>query len=417
MSKQSWIAFFSQRMIGSKRRSRSSVTALLSAFGLAMGCLTLISVISVMNGFQSDTIEDLVEINSFHLRISGPYEDDLPDRLEQLSGLRRAAQIIETQVLIEGWYGSNQGAMIKALDPKLLSPGSDFRQRLGLSDEQELSSGQVLLGRELARFLGANVGDYISVLSLGGSSLDITEPVTIELEVAGTFYTGYYEYDRNWGIVGLNDGSELLGADYRRQIAVSLDNRNRDLAAIETIRQNFPEIRDNSIESWRQYNRSIFGALRVEKAMMIFLVGLIFLVVGVNIFQGLRRSVHEHLEEVAVLKVMGASDAQLRLVFILEGLLIGLMGTAIGVVAGVLIAANINGIFAALEHAVNFVLASGNFSLFSPSYFYLQEVPSKIIPGEVVLIASFSLLSALASAYGASKRITGLKPREVLNNE
>jgi lipoprotein-releasing system permease protein len=412
-----WILFIARRFMRSRRRSRSSVTALLAAFGLAMGVLTLVTVISVMNGFQMNTIEDLIEINSFHLRLRGAVPADVLPRLAELNGVELAVEIIETQALVEGYFSGSQAMLIKALSPEMYEPGSDYARRLGLDDLSGVGPGQIILGRELARFLGVQRGDYISVLGLGGENIDLREPVNIELEVVALFSSGYYEFDRGWGFVSLETAASELQAGYRREIAIKIDDRDRDIAAIRRIRQSLDLPEGAVLESWREYNRSIFGALRVEKAMMAFLVGLIFLVVGVNIFQGLRRSVHEHLEDIAVIKVIGGSDADVRRVFVAEGVLIGLFGTGIGLILGMFVAGNINGIFSSVEFLVNFLQRNADFRIFSPSYFYLEEVPSRIIPSEVVLIATVSFLSALLSAWAASKRISTLKPREVLNDE
>ncbi len=421
MKRRTWIFFVARRLMKSRRRSRSSITALLSIFGLAMGVLTLVTVISVMNGFQLNTIEDLIEINSFHLRITNDGETGIPDnlaeRLRSLRSVEMAEDVIETQALVEGYFSGSQAMLIKAFDSRLYRENIEYMSRLGLPSGIELQDRQVILGRELARFLGVQTGDYLSVLSLGGEQLDVRQPVSIEFEVVALFESGYYEFDRGWGFITLDTAARDLDAAFRREVAVKISDRNRDIAAIREISSALPDIEPETIQSWREYNRSIFGALRVEKAMMSFLVGLIFLVVGVNIFQGLRRSVHEHLEDIAVIKVMGGSDRDVRRIFVLEGLLIGAIGSVIGAVLGVLIAGNINGIFEAIEWVVNFTAGRGNFSIFSPSYFYLQEVPSRLIASEVILIALLSFASATISAYAASGRIAGLKPREVLNDE
>jgi lipoprotein-releasing system permease protein len=417
MRRMQWILFIARRLMRSRRRSRSSVTALLSIFGLAMGVLTLITVISVMNGFQRNTIEDLIELNSFHLRIRPEGRNDLVELLQDLPEVELAAEIIETQALVEGYFSGAQAALIKALDPELFDEGSDYARRLGIEGGVALGDREVILGRELARFLGVQPGDYISVLGLGGESIDIRQPVSIDLEVVELFESGYYEFDRSWGYISLGTAAGELASGYRREIAVKITDRNRDITAIRRIVDSIPGLEGEQIQSWREYNRSIFGALRVEKALMAFLVGLIFLVVGVNMFQGLRRSVHEHLEDIAVIKVLGASDRDVRRVFVIEGVLIGLIGTTFGVILGIAVAGNINGIFASIEMLVNLIQSSADFRIFSPSYFYLESVPSHIIPSEVILIAGVSFLSALISAYGASRRISGLKPREVLNDE
>jgi lipoprotein-releasing system permease protein len=213
MRRMQWILFIARRLMRSRRRSRSSVTALLSIFGLAMGVLTLITVISVMNGFQRNTIEDLIELNSFHLRIRPEGRNDLVELLQDLPEVELAAEIIETQALVEGYFSGAQAALIKALDPELFDEGSDYARRLGLEGGVALGDREVILGRELARFLGVQPGDYISVLGLGGESIDIRQPVSIDLEVVELFESGYYEFDRSWGYISLGTAAGELRRD------------------------------------------------------------------------------------------------------------------------------------------------------------------------------------------------------------
>jgi lipoprotein-releasing system permease protein len=179
--------------------------------------------------------------------------------------------------------------------------------------------------------------------------------------------------------------------------------------------------------SWRAFNRSIFGALRLEKTLMMLLVGLIFVVVGGNIYQSLRRSVVERTEEIAVLKALGAPPASIRTVFTLEGLLIGVLGGVIGVTLGLLVSENVNGVFALAEWTVNAVtgalqllggaIGEGRFTIFSPAYFYITEVPTRAVLWETVGIFLFAMVSATAAAYFASFRVARIKPAEVLRNE
>lgn len=404
MHSKLWILFTARRIMRSRRKSRSSVTAVLSIFGLAVGVLTLITVIALMNGFQLKTIEDLIELNSFHLRIKTDNPDAVISALDKIPEVTTAVEMIESQALVQGYFNGSQAILLKAVDEKVFIEDPEFASRLDMGNTSPPGDGEIVLGRELARFLGVQKGDYISVLGLGGEDINFREPVDVELLVTGVFDSGYYEFDRNWGFISLNTAIKDFQLGFRREVAVKIADRDRDIPVINKIYRALPSFRPGSVESWREYNRGIFGALRVEKSMMAFLVGLIFLVVGVNIFQGLRRSVHERMDDIAVIKVLGASDHDVRMVFVLEGIIIGFIGTGIGLVLGLLISFNINSIFSALH-------------IFSPSYFYLDKVPSKILPGEVLLITLLSFSSALVSAYAASRRISSLKPREVLNAE
>jgi lipoprotein-releasing system permease protein len=285
--------------------------------------------------------------------------------------------------------------------------------------------GTVVIGMELARILGAGVGDTIRVVNLGGEGFDAGDPAETELEVRGLFRTGFLDYDRSWGFVSLSEAVQSFDAGSEVEWGIKLENRFNDRIVSARLEQTVPEAA--RIVSWREFNRSIFGALRLEKTLMMLLVGLIFVVVGGNIYQSLRRSVVERTEEIAVLKALGAPPRSIRAVFTLEGLMIGLLGGTIGVALGLLVSENVNGLFAMAERVVNGVAAlvqllggavgEGEFTIFSPAYFYITEVPTEAVPWETMGIFLFALVSATLAAYFASFRVARIKPAEVLRNE
>ncbi|MBA7545166.1 hypothetical protein ES705_37530 [subsurface metagenome] len=171
--------------------------------------------------------------------------------------------------------------------------------------------------------------------------------------------------------------------------------------------------------TWRDYNRAFFSALRMEKIIMMLLIGLIFIVVGFNIYHTLKRTVRERYEEIALLKAIGAPASTIQYIFILDGFLIGCLGAGVGMAMGLLITGNINEVFAIVETLINLVLGvmevlfatlstpgMGEFSIFSPAYFYLIEVPSRVMFPEALLILLLGLLSATIAAFFAHSRFT-----------
>ncbi|MGI9256661.1 MAG: ABC transporter permease [Salinispira sp.] len=411
-----WIFLTARRFIHSRKRSRSSVTALLSIFGLAAGITTLTTVISVTNGLQQSTIEDLIEINSFHLRLRPPFPDTA-ENIETIPGISEAFPIIETQALFRGGRGRTQAVILKALDSRFLQENTEFSYRLGLFSRPPLDDRTVIVGRELARFLGIERGDRIYAIGLGGDGISLNNPIDIELTVSELFASGYYDFDRNWAFINLNTAEQDFQSAYRTELAINIDDRLNDLSIVQKLRSRYPDLRGENVQSWREFNRSIFGALRLEKTILAFLIGLIFLVVGVNIFQGLKRTVHDHYEDIAILKTLGASERNVRMVFLCEGLLIALGGILIGLPGGIWISTGINEIFRFAENVVGFIQDKSTFQVFSPSYFYLQNVPVHIIPAELAAIALVAAASAIFSAYAASRQVLTLRPREVFNNE
>jgi lipoprotein-releasing system permease protein len=161
---------------------------------------------------------------------------------------------------------------------------------------------------------------------------------------------------------------------------------------------------------------------------MFILVGLIFIVVGLNIFQSQRRAVLERREEIGLLRAVGAGETLVRLIFVWDGFFIGLTGAGTGLVLGLLISTHIGAVFNAVELAVNFFIdvlnylsgsfsGTGSFAVFSPAVFYIKGIPSRVIPHEVFLIFMFGFLSALLAAWFASGKVSRTKPAEVLRDE
>jgi lipoprotein-releasing system permease protein len=430
-----FISFMGFRYFRSRRRGVGGTSTVLAILGVAVGVMALTAVMGVMNGFQLGFIESILEISSYHIQIrglTGLSASEILDSLRMLPSVRAAVPFTEHQVIIEGRYREPRGCLVRGLpvDVPYLDP-SFFQTLEIVSGEFALEQpGAIVLGVELSRHLGVGVGDGVSILSLHGASLGELQPASRFYQVVGLFRSGYYEFDLGWAFFSLEESLALSGGSPRPwTIGVKIQNRFRDQQAIESIRELFPG-KTLEIVSWREFNRAFFGALRMEKIMMTVLIGLIFVVVGFNIHHSLRRAVRERYEEIGVLKALGASDLGLRRIFILEGLLIGTIGAFTGLLLGLLISANINAVFAFAEMAVNAVIAfvhlllfpllqsyGGRFSLFSPAYFYITEVPSTVLLREAVLIVMFAVFAPTAAAAAAAARVKEVRPAEVLRYE
>jgi lipoprotein-releasing system permease protein len=423
-----WIGFVASRYV---RRGRgNSPSPVFAILGIATGVLALTVIIAVMNGFQLSFIESILEISSYHVRVSDipPQEaDSLAEALGKVPGVIAAVPFREFQALIRGGRSSQRGIQIRALPPGVLEKDKGMASRLEfLSGSFNIAGDRsILLGSELARSLAIRLGDEITIFSIddlfGGEGLGVNT-----FTVTGIFRTGYYEYDTALGFVNLETGLRLSGGG--AVLGLKLRNRWQGSAVMAALAESPVLPAGSRLSSWRDYNRAFFGALRTEKLFMFILVGLIFIVVGLNIFQAQRRAVLERREEIGLLRAVGAGDLSVRLIFVWDGFLIGLCGAGAGMVLGLLIAGNIAVFFGIVEGiinrcigAVNYLSGSfsgtENFAVFSPAVFYIKEIPSRIIPREVFLIFMFGFLSALLAAWFASGRVSRTKPAEVLRDE
>jgi lipoprotein-releasing system permease protein len=338
--------------------------------------------------------------------------------------------------VVESGLADMQGCVVRGIQGDAPSVDRGFAQHLewlegSFALEEPLT---IAIGVELARTMGVGVGDDIRILSLSGSGAGVAASWRT-VRVSGVFRTGYYDYDVGMTFVSLATSGTLFG-DGSIPVpgyGVKLASRFADREAALHVRR---VLKDQGlqgafrVESWREFNRAFFGALLLEKVLMQALPGLIFVVVAFGIFHSLKRTVYERREEIALLAALGARRSSIRAIFVLEGALIGLAGSAPGLVAGLLVSANVNGVFRVAEGIVNgalgaldylatpfAALTSGSFSIFSPTFFYLSEVPSRVLFPEALGITCVGVLSAAVAALLASSRILGVAPAEVLRYE
>jgi len=428
--KKLWILFVASRYIF-KGRSYSPVLAVL---GIAVGVLALIVIIAVMNGFQLGFIESILEISSYHLRVdSFPLDktSELQDIIISIPGIRSVVPFKEFQALARGRRTGQQAVLVRGLHEDTLVIDKLMESRLDFQDGSfDISDhGNILLGSELARRLSLAMGDNVTLFSLTGILSAEDEGGLESFKVSGIFRTGYYEYDCSWAFINI-DKVSFLDNESEIQLGIKINNRFNDRHLLEQVKNRLSNYDGLKITSWRDYNRSFFGALRTEKLFMFILVGLIFIVVGLNIFQAQRRSVLQRREEIGLLRAVGGSKKAVQFVFVIDGGVIGFSGACIGLFLGLAIASNIPKFFSVIENIVNSVIGfinmiinyfgmgiSENFYVFSPAIFYIKEIPSRVLPHEVIIIFMFGFLSALAAAWFASRKVTKIQPAEVLRYE
>jgi lipoprotein-releasing system permease protein len=435
-----WIGFVAARYVS--RGRRNSPSPVLAILGIATGVLALTVILAVMNGFQLGFIESILEISSCHLRVEmfpAGKAEELAERIMRVPGTLAAVPFREFQGLIRGSRETQHGAVVRGLPAGALERDAGMKGRLQFeAGSFDLSDPRfILLGAELARRLSVRFGDEVTLFSITGilsSGEEEDEGAgSGTFIVRGVFRTGFYEYDAGWAFTGIGEAERLSGADMI--MGVKLKNRWQDRQVLALVKAALADWEGGAgplkFSTWQDYNRAFFGALRTEKLFMFLLVGLIFIVVGLNIFQAQRRAVLERREDIGLLRAVGAADTAVRLVFVWDGVIIGFTGALSGMCLGLLVASNVSLFFTALEGLVNFFIGivngllslagfsrdAGEFSIFSPAVFYIKEIPSRIIVREVALVFMFGFLSALFAAWFASGKVARTGPAEVLRYE
>ena len=389
LSKFNWILFLSKKFSRVDSSSRLVATKIFPSLGIGFGVMALIVIISVMNGFQSTSIDTLMEISSHHVRVKineKSNEQEFYNYCINSQQVTSVTEFLEAQGLLVGKRGKQQAALLRAV------PNSIIYEDLGFANEVDVYAGEfdletpmsICLGSELARNLGVTVGDKVSILALSGnSSVDLFSDDRV-FTVTGLFFTSNLEINSFYAFISFQDGRKILGGATDSFYGIKLKDYNRDKLFIHEIEKNNFKV---ECQSWRDYNRSIFSALRIEKNVLMILVLLIFIVVGVNIFNGMRRMVFERREEICVLRALGADAKSIKYVFVLQGLSVGLLGSIPGLVLGLLLCVKMDVVFSLIAN-ISYGLQYFFTMLINPSYvtylsqnlIYLQyaSIPAKV---------------------------------------
>lgn len=408
----------------SPRKGSSHVPTFLSVLGIATGVMTLYTVLGVMNGFQFSTIEAILELNSYHIRISGGIEDpSVMERIRRIPNVRSVFPFSDMETLIQGSFSDPLVCSLRFLPEDILQKDPSFKRMLTMVDGAfDLTDPRgIVLGTELARYLGVKVGDTVRLLWNAGNFINLA-PQMEPFLVKGIWKSEYYEYDAGWGFLPFRS-LDPLNLSSPPEVPVTLGIKLVNRFGDESVRRSLEGILppNRRITSWREYNRAIFGALRMEKTVMMILIGLIFLVVGGNIYRSQQRHISERIEEIGVLRAMGASQTAIQGVFVLEGAFIGILGAGIGSALGLFLSGRINDVFRLTEKVVNtlFLLVnlSLRISLFSPANFYISEVRAIVPLLEAFLIALFAVVSTTFAAFIASYKVASIYPVEILRYE
>jgi len=410
------ILYIGLRYTRAKRRTRFiSFITLTSVLGIALGVTALITVLSVMNGFEAELRERILGMTS-HATISEP-SGELRDWQALEPALGQDKRVLGWAPYVEGQAMLNSdrrvsGVMVRGILPELESRVSEVTQRLKAGDLADLRAGEfgIVLGRELADYLGVFPGDKVTVITpqVTATPAGIL-PRLKRFTVVGVFEVGMYEYDRNLALIQLDDAARL----FRLEDAVSglrlkLDNL---MDARRIARELGPHLPGRyQIADWTQAHSNFFRAIQTEKRVMFIILLLIVAVAAFNIVSTLVMVVTDKRADIAILRTQGMTPASVMGVFMVLGTVIGLFGTLLGGVGGVLLALNVETIVPAIEEflGVHFL---------SADVYYISELPSKLMWSDVWQITGMAfLLSLLATIYPAWQA-SRIRPAEELRYE
>lgn len=410
------------------RKTSHRTSFLFSVIGIAAGIVALIVVMSVMNGFQRQYIDSLLETSSFHVRIIPENTNPLmlAQSLRNNALVRSVTPFMEANLLAEGIEGHQSVVRAMWISPQDLSADSGFCNALHVSESAAKDALQqgVMLGTETARLLALSNGQNIVLRGAIVSPDEGVQQYEITLPVGGLFRSGYYEIDAGLAILPMSSASKLKTMPASLVLGIKLKNADKVDQFIASLAHR-PEI--GQIESWKEYNRSFFSALHTEKVVMFLLVSIIFAVVAINIHYAMRRNIARKSRDLAILAALGTDRSSIGSIFMLEGLMTGILGALTGIGIGIPLAKNI-------DHVINFVVGLAqavisllyrvgiaksvpDLSLFSPTIFYIERIPSRVYASDIGFIAFFAILFPALAVYTAYRRFKNASPLEVLRSE
>ena len=431
-TKLKWINTVSRRFARVDRKGRSAVTSFLATLGICFGVMTLITVMSVMNGFQMNFIDAIMEVSSYHIRVQNIPQEKSQEFMTLCKDNKNVLSITsfyEAQTLMTNETGTEGAAVIRAIEPEVYNTDEGFKKEIsmvnGVFDLSEPDS--IVLGYTLARQLKVGVGETVNLLVLSGGSDVSLLSGDRNFIVKGLFKTGYSDINSAYSFINIAAGEKYFGKDAQRIYGIKLKNSEHDERTIAALQKQTNQNGFEAVfESWREYNKSFFGALRIEKNMLLLLVAIIFVVVGINIYNGMRRLVFERRSEIAILSAIGAENKDIKTIFIMRGLTTGAVGAFFGIIFGLLISVNTEFMFNAAARLMYWLQYFATAIFNRQNLMYVQEnssyavyanIPARIFFREVVMIALFGIISPLFASWAASKSVLKMTVAEVLHHE
>ena len=385
-----------------------------SMLGIALGVAALIIVLSVMNGFQKEVRDRMLSVVS-HIEVFAPGGAAMTDPQLTMQEARRnpqvigAAPFVSAQALLARGEDM-KGALVRGIDPAHEAEVTELAAANAAAVAQ-LTPGSfhVVLGSELASALGVQVGDAVTLIAPSGQVTPAgVVPRLKQMTVAGTFNSGHYEYDSALVLLHIEDSERIFRLEGPTGVRLKL----KDLHEARSVAQELAGTLSGNllIRDWTQQNRTWFSAVQLEKRMMFIILTLIVAVAAFNLVSTLVMTVQDKRADIAILRTLGASPRSIMAIFVVQGAMVGVIGTFAGLLLGLSIAFNIDVIVPAIEQVLH--------ASFLPKDIYLiSKMPSEPQQSDIAPIALISLVLAFIATLYPSWRASRVNPAEALRYE
>lgn len=404
-------SFIGMRYLKAKRKQTFiSVITLISVLGVMVGVMALVVVLSVMNGFRADLMSKILGVNShvLVLNFGGGFKDYERTRakISEINGVVASTPFIYSQVMLNN-SGNVSGSLLRGVEPESVGGVLSIDHMIkdgSLECLRNTPEGlpAIIIGRELSRQIGAFVGDTVKVVSPEGKLTPLGRvPNTRKYKVVGIFDSGMYEYDASMSYVSIEEAQDFLGLGDR---VTGLEVKVKDVYKSDSVAKAIQDELGSPFwtKDWKAMNRSFFSALKLEKVTMFVILTMIVLVGALNIISTLVMVVMEKTRDIAILRAMGASARSIMSIFVIQGLMVGLIGTLAGLASGL-----------GLCH----LLAKYKFISLPSDVYYISTLPVKVEAWDVWFVGlaavGISFLATLYPSWHASK----LDPVEAIRYE
>jgi lipoprotein-releasing system permease protein len=413
---RSFELFVGLRYTRAKRRTQFvSFISMISMAGIALGIAALVTVMSVMNGFEKE-IRARILGAAAHVQVLGP-ESGIPDWRRVAEGARKNPEVTAAAPYVMGQGllstgGAVRGVYVRGVVPELEDTVADFAQHMVDGRLADLKPGEfgIVIGVGIARGLALGVGDRVTLISPEGQVTPAgLLPRLKQFTVVGIFRLDHNEYDNALALIDMHDAQVLyrLGGNVS---GVRLKVRDIDRAPEVAAMLSRSLGGDLFVTDWTKENANYFRAIQIEKRMMFIILTLIIAVAAFNLVSTLVMAVTDKQPDIAILRTLGAAPASIMKIFVVQGAIIGVIGTAIGVIAGILLAKNI-------DVVVPFIERTFHFHILSSEVYYISELPSDLAWRDVISVALVSLVLSFVATIYPSWRASRVNPAEALRYE